>query len=122
MPIITKKAGKINGTEEKRLKIDEKLTIKDRKAAIMAESVREAIRSFCGQNREFAEAVEQGGSFDECMTAICKGVGGSISDIEAYRRAAAFFFKGAEVRFEMRIELPGDEEDKGMILDLRDFL
>lgn len=104
------------------MKIDEKLMIKDRKAAAMAESVREAIRSFCGQNREFAEAVEQGGSFDECMTAICKGVGDSISDIEAYRRAAAFFFKGAEVRMEMRIELPGDEEDKGMILDLRDFL
>ena len=122
MPIITKKAGKINRTEEKRLKIDEKLTIKDRKAAVMAESVREAIRSFCGQNREFAEAVEQGGSFDECMTEICKGVGNSISDIEVYRRAAAFFFKGAEVRMEMRIELPGDEEDKGMILDLRDFL
>ena len=39
MPIITKKAGKINRTEEKRLKIDEKLTIKDWKAAVMAESV-----------------------------------------------------------------------------------
>ena len=104
------------------MKIDEKLTIKDRKAVAMAESVREAIRSFCGQNREFAEAVEQGDSFDKCMTAICKGVGDSISDIEVYRRAAAFFFKGAEVRMEMRIELPGDEEDKGVIVSLEDFL
>lgn len=67
--------------------------------------VMEALLSFAEQDEEFAQAIVQGGSFKDCVAAVCKGVGNSISDLEAYRRAAAFYFPGSTVRFEMHIEL-----------------
>ena len=68
-------------------------------------SVMEALLSFAEQDEEFAQAIVQGGSFKDCVAAVCKGVGNSISDLEAYRRAAAFYFPGSTVRFEMQIDL-----------------
>lgn len=68
-------------------------------------SVMEALLRFAEQDEEFAQAIVQGGSFKDCVAAVCKGVGNSISDLEAYRRAAAFYFPGSTVRFEMRIDL-----------------
>lgn len=73
---------------------------------------------------EFAQAVAQGGSFPDCMVAVAKGVGGSISDLEAYRRAASFYFDGAKVQFTMSIQLTPAEpeaERNGILLDLSDF-
>ena len=75
----------------------------------------------------FAQAVAQGGSFKDCMAAVAKGVGGSISDLEAYRKAVRFYFKGADVRFRMEIDLcPTAEEAprsaQKKILDIADFL
>lgn len=98
------------------------------KAAAMKELVREALESFIRQDDEFAQAVAQGGSFDECMNAVAKGVGSSISDIEAYRKAVQFYFKGAEVRMVMEIDVcPNRVKEEGSgggrkILDLADFL
>ena len=68
-------------------------------------SVMEALLNFAEQDEEFAKAIVQGGSFKDCVAAVCKGVGNSISDLEAYRRAAAFYFPGSTVRFEMQIDL-----------------
>ena len=68
-------------------------------------SVMEALLNFAEQDEEFAQAIVQGGSFKDCVAAVCKGVGNSISDLEAYRRAAAFYFPGSTVRFEMQIDL-----------------
>lgn len=98
------------------------------KPAAMKKAVREALESFIGQDDEFAQAVVQGGSFTECMNAVAKGVGSSISDLEAYRKAVQFYFKGAEVRMVMEIDLcpnrvraqPAGGGRK--ILDLADFL
>lgn len=70
--------------------------------------VMEALLSFAEQDEEFAQAIVQGGSFKDCVAAVCKGVGNSISDLEAYRRAAAFYFPGSTVRFEMHIDLIGE--------------
>ena len=67
--------------------------------------VMEALLRFAEQDEEFAQAIVQGGSFKDCVAAVCKGVGDSISDLEAYRRAAAFYFPGSTVRFEMHIDL-----------------
>ena len=103
-------------------------TVSGQKENAMAPSVREALTDFCRQDAEFAQAVAQGGSFKECMAAVAKGVGGSISDIEAYRRAVRFYFKGADVRFRMEIDLcPTAEEApqpaaQKKVLDLSDFL
>lgn len=98
--------------------------IKGQKESMMKSAVRDALLEFCRQNEEFAQAVAQGGSFSECMAAVAKGVGRSLSDLEAYRRAAAFYFDGAKVNFTMSIQLEPAEpetEQKGILLDLSDF-
>lgn len=73
--------------------------------AAMKTAVCNALKEFCRQDEEFSQAVVQGGSFLDCMKAVAKNVGSSISDIEAYRRAVLFYFPGAGVHFDMRIDL-----------------
>lgn len=102
-------------------------TVSGQKENAMAPSVREALTDFCRQDAEFAQAVAQGGSFKDCMTAVAKGVGGSIPDLEAYRRAVRFYFKGADVHFHMELDLcPAAEEaprsTQKKLLDIADFL
>ena len=104
------------------------------------EEAQEKLLNFAGQDEEFAQAIVQGGSFQDCMKAVCKGIGTSISDFEAYSRAAAFFFPGSKVRFEMHIDLVGEADalsvtganagdssprggaKGGLVLNLADFL
>ena len=98
--------------------------VKGQKEGVMKSAVRDALLEFCRQNEEFAQAVAQGGSFPDCMAAVAKGVGSSLSDLEAYRRAAAFYFDGAKVHFAMAIQLePAEPEPErtGILLDLSDF-
>ena len=98
--------------------------VKVQKESAMKSAVRDALLEFCRQNEEFAQAVAQGGTFPDCMAAVAKGVGSSLSDLEAYRRAAAFYFDGARVNFTMTIQLEPAEpekEQKGILLDLTDF-
>ncbi|MCI9444321.1 MAG: hypothetical protein HFF69_06300 [Oscillospiraceae bacterium] len=89
----------------------------------MKSAVAKTLASFCCQNEEFAQAVVQGGSFAECMAAVTKGVGTFVSDEEAYRRAAAFYFQGAQVKMEPKIQLEPDAEEaeKVISLDFSDF-
>jgi len=117
--------------EKAKKKLEGGATSPDRKASAMAPAVKEALLTFCEQDGEFAQAVVQGGSFKECMDAVARGVGGSISDLEAYRRAVQFYFPGAEIRCEMTVDLIGKADEgrgpaaaggKGVILDLTDFL
>ena len=115
-------------------KLKDKGGIGGQKEKAMAPAVAEALADFCRQDGEFAQAVVDGGSFAACMKVVAKGVGNSISDLEAYRRAVQFYFPGAEVRFQMRLDLcPGDDAQGapeiappkpsgGMLLDLTDFL
>ena len=94
------------------------------KESVMKGAVRDTLLEFCRQNEEFAQAVVQGGTFKDCMAAVAKGVGSSISDLEAYRRAASFYFDGAKVQFTMSIQLtPAEPEESrsGILLDLSDF-
>lgn len=78
------------------------------KERAMAGPVAEALRSFCRQDAEFAQAVDQGGSFADCMKAVATGVGQSISDVDAYKKAVRFFFPGASIRVQMTVDLVGD--------------
>ena len=115
--------------------------VKGVKAAAMKTAVRDALLSFAEQEEEFAQAIAQGGSFPDCMTAVANGVGQSISDLEAFERATRFYFPGARVRFEMHVDLIGDAGTaeagtppqslrgsspgggaKGLVFDLADFL
>lgn len=97
----------------------------DRYEAAMKRPVLEALKNFCAQDEEFAQAVAQGGSFADCMKAVAKNCGSSISDIEAYRRAVSFYFDGAQVEFQMKIVLTpaaASEMSRGIVLNFEDFL
>lgn len=108
---------------QSRLK-EEYKEVKGSKESVMKGAVRDVILDFCRQNEEFAQAVAQGGSFQDCMTAVAKGVGSSLSDLEAYRRAVSFYFDGAEIKLSMTIQLePAETEPDrgGLLLDLSQF-
>lgn len=99
----------------------------DRYSDIMKNQVCEALGNFCRQDEEFAQAVVQGGTFENCMKNVAKNCGHGISDLEAFRRAARFYFPGAEVRFRMEIDLIGntgktaDNGGKAIVVSLEDF-
>ena len=94
----------IHNAEEKLYKESDGIT-GNKEKAMMAE-VRSALISFCKQESEFAQAIlESKRSFKECMTAVAKDCGNSISDLEAYRRAVQFYFPGADIEFKMTIDL-----------------
>lgn len=91
--------------------------IKDRYGAAVKRAVADALISFCEQNEEFARAIEQSDkTMKECIAEVVKGVGGSISDIECYRRAVAFWFPGAQVDMVMTIRM--SEYDKPATEDI----
>lgn len=88
--------------------------VSGQKEKAMAAAVGAALADFCTQEPEFAQAIVQGGNFKDCMTAVAKGVGSSISDSEAFAKAARFYFPGSRVRVVMEIDLIGDagEEER----------
>ncbi len=103
----------------------------DRYASAMKDDVCKTLELFCRQDGEFAQAVVQGGTFEDCMKAVAKNCGQHIPDIEAYRRAVRFFFPGADVRFHMTVNLCASVEAEEpeqppkagrKILALEDFL
>lgn len=77
------------------------------KEKAMAPVVAAQLESFCRQDAEFAQAVVQGGTFSDCMKAVANGVGSSISDLDAYKKAVRFYFPGAEVKMQLTIDLIG---------------
>ena len=100
----------------------------------MAGAVFAAMKDFCLQDEEFAQAVVQGGSFADCMKKVATGVGSSISDLEAYKKAVQFYFPGAEVKMQLTIDLigkaagpkeeapaPVQESAPSLILNLADY-
>ena len=111
----------------KRLK-EEGKTISGWKEKAMAPAVQAVLMDFCKQDEEFAQAVVQGGSFKDCMAAVAKATGNSISDLDAYKKAVAFYFPGAGIRVNMTIDLCDSVKDvphidgPGIVLNLEDFL
>ena len=69
--------------------------VKGQKEHAMAGAVAGALRSFCRQSSEFSRAV-------------AKGVGHSISDVDAYKKAVGFYLPGADIRVQMHIDLGGE--------------
>ena len=93
---LTEEKGKVAGNKEK----------------AMAGAVFAAMKDFCLQDEEFAQAVVQGGSFADCMKKVASGVGNSISDLDAYKKAVQFYFPGAEVKMQLTIDLIGKAAGK----------
>lgn len=117
----------------KKLKDEKKAGKYDRYASAMKNAVCETLDGFCRQDGEFAQAVVQGGTFEDCMKAVAKNCGNAISDLEAFRRAVRFYFPGADVQFHMTVNLCADVETETVaaaqavsagpkILSLEDFL
>ncbi len=99
----------IHNAEEK-LKREMK-SVNGREASVIKDAVVTALLNFCGQSSEFAQAImETDKTFSECMMAVTRNVGNCISDIEAYRRAVAFYFDGADIEFNMTINLSASVE------------
>lgn len=86
----------------------EKKGVVGNKEKVMAPAVMAALKDFCKQDAEFAQAVAQGGSFADCMKKVANGVGNSISDLDAYKKAVQFYFPGAKVQMALTIDLIGD--------------
>ncbi len=114
-----------------KLKAEKKTAKCDRYSSAMKGAVCEALELFCRQDGEFAQAVVQGGTFEDCMKAVAKNCGNAISDLEVFRRAVQFYFPGADVKFHMTVNLCAsvdDEEPEQIqktqrkILALEDFL
>ena len=94
-------------------------------------AVLEVLIKFCEENSEFAQAVVQAPedkTVNDCIESTVKNAGSSISDIEVYKRAVQFYFPGADIHFDMRIDL-GDggfsndgKPENSMRLSLDEFL
>lgn len=97
---------------KQKLEAEQKTGKYDRYAAVMKDAVCEALDCFCQQDGEFAQAVVQGGTFEDCMKTVEKNCGNAISDLEAFRRAVQFYFPGADVRFQMSVNLCASVEDE----------
>lgn len=104
----------------------ERKLVKGQKETVMANAVLNMVHEFCIQSSEFAKAVAEGGSFADCMTAVAKGVGTSISDIDAYKKAVQFYLPGAEIMVQMQIRTAAAPREQApaqaMLLSLDDLL
>lgn len=77
----------------------------DKYGKVIYKSVADALKQFC-ENSKFASAIlESDKTLSDCCKVITKGVKQSLSDLEAYRRAAQFYFPNADIKFDMRIIL-----------------
>lgn len=97
----------------------------DRKSKVIAEPTKKALLDFCRQEDEFAQAiVETDKKFGGCCAEIVKGAGSAISDLEVYRQAVQFYFPGADIRFEMKIDLCASVsgESKSLGVSLMDLI
>lgn len=64
------------------------------------------------KNEEFCLAIKNSeATLKDCCKEIMKDVGNHISDIDVYRKAAQFYFKDAEIEFNMSIII-NDEKTK----------
>ena len=72
-------------------------------------SVIAVLKMMCGQEEEFAQAIVQTDkTADKCIEHTVAGCSQSVSDIEVYKRAAAFYFPGAKVHMILALDLVGD--------------
>lgn len=79
----------------------------------IAKPTADALWSFCEQEPEFAQAVEQSEkSFDECIKEISRGLGRACSDLTVFTKAVQFYFPGATISYNMDIHLSGTVEAK----------
>ena len=95
------------------------------KERVIAKPTADALLTFCKQNEEFAQAVVQGRSFEDCVKAVEKDIGSACSDFTVYQKAVEFYFPGAVIEFQMNIKMSKyeDEQPDNIIsLNFMDFI
>ena len=94
----------------------------DRKAQVIYRPVASALRDFCAQDDEFAQAiVESDKTLSDCCKKIMEKTGNAVSDLEVYKRAVQFYFSTADIEMTMRINLCGNltpERHTGKVISL----
>lgn len=103
------------------------LTGLDKYQSAVKAPVVKALIEFCRQDEEFSRAVVEDGTknLKDCLVAVTKSCGSVLSDLEAYRRAAQYYFAGAEIEFQMVIHVnPYEltEQPAAKIINLMDLL
>ena len=102
-----------------------------RRAAAVRDAVCLQLIAFCEQSDEFCQAVlDSDKTINDCCEEIMHGVGSCISDVEVYRRMAAYFFPGCGVEMTLTINLSADADGaplvshkrKAVIVNLFDLL
>lgn len=101
---------------------EERKSVSGSKEKAMADAVLAAIKDFCRQEPEFAQAVVQSGTFADCMKKVASGVGNSISDLKAYKKAAQFYFPGAEIHMALTIDLVGAAAEEKELVSISEQL
>ena len=77
------------------------------KEAAVSKPVFEALILFC-KDYNFELAVKDNpNTISDCIKKTMSGVGNSISDLELYQKAAAFYFPNAKISFAMSIDTDG---------------
>ncbi len=95
------------------------------KERAIAKPTADALLTFCKQNDEFAQAVVQGKSFEDCVKTVAKNIGNACSDLTVYQKAVEFYFPGAVVEFKMNIKMSKYEDEKPdniISLNFMDFI
>jgi hypothetical protein len=88
-----------------------KYTGDDKKGKVIASPTADVLWSFCEQEPEFAQAVEQSGkSFNECIKEVARGIGQAASDLSVFTKAVQFYFEGATISYNMTINMSGSVE------------
>ena len=85
----------------------------DRYVVAVKDEVTDALKRFCEQSPEFAQAVMQGGKLEDCLkAAIRQKKGNKLSDLAAYADAARFYFPGCALKCEFTLYLCGGNDQQ----------
>lgn len=85
----------------------------DKYVQVTKYAVAEALMDCCNQSEYFAaRLLASDKSLTDCLTAICKGIGSSISDADLFRRAVKFYLPEAELHLILQIICGEEPENK----------
>lgn len=109
----TEAAAEVNNTTSIISQAVEKINRKEKPekndmfAAAIGEHIKKALTTFCEQNEEFARAVLDGGSANECIKSVADKIRTrkSVSDFDVYQLAVKYYFPVAVVDFIMKIRM-----------------
>lgn len=76
-------------------------------AVAIGEHIKKALTIFCEQNEEFARAVLDGGSANECIKSVADKIRTrkAVSDFDVFQLAVKYYFPVAVVDFVMKIRM-----------------